>query len=672
MRCLRPALWWVAVTLAWADPAAGAPRRQAAESLVPANMQPLQDDKGDQWSINNYGFLQNTGSSFFNNILMLHVGGQQFYNYQPLMTPDGKEFVLPGQQPMMGLQVTRRVRLLEKEGIMRYVDLFHNPGSSPITASIEYRNNFSNPLKTVVTDRGTATPGSLSRNETGLLISSRQQGQKSVVFTLCGPQSGVKPAFLKRSQYEWNFNYSVTVPPGQTAGLCYAVGLVTPFNEADRSALERAFKPLAPGRLLKTVRREDLPVLANFSQGMTAGPAGFLAAAGVDALEVERGRSDVLAIGAKTRLVGTASCGRLEIETPYGSTEIPFERVAAVVGEARQSAHGSRVFLRDGQVLSGRVTAEEFRFALPSGASIDLDMPSLDRLVRSATPEENRWDPGTAALLVTFAGDQIAVAESPGAELGCTTPWGPLSFTLADILWLGPGEEGAVGHQIEFRDGSRFFGFLAGGPVRLETRLFGSREFSPAQLRAVVTSDAVTRSRENAEAAPLDQPHLVLAGGQRLLGQVEAPSLSILTPAKAIALPPQSIRTLRNISDEAEEGERHETPPFQVDLWGGSTLVGQLKEAVVPVRVRQSLWRVPIDDLLEINNPSPRVTDETRLRLAALIRDLGSTEWEKREQASQTLAEYGFMARPALEEALKTTPDPEVRRRVEQLLEELE
>ena len=43
------------------------------------------------------------------------------------MTPDGKEFVLPGQQPVMGLQISRRIRLFEKDGLMRYLDLFTNP-----------------------------------------------------------------------------------------------------------------------------------------------------------------------------------------------------------------------------------------------------------------------------------------------------------------------------------------------------------------------------------------------------------------------------------------------------------------------------------------------------------------------------------------------------------------
>ena len=70
--------------------------------------------------------------------------------------------------------------------------------------------------------------------------------------------------------------------------------------------------------------------------------------------------------------------------------------------------------------------------------------------------------------------------------------------------------------------------------------------------------------------------------------------------------------------------------------------------------------------------PTPHVSDETRLKIAGLIRELGSDDWEKREAASEALGEYGFMAKPILEETLRTSPDPEVRRRVEKLLDEAE
>jgi HEAT repeat protein len=58
--------------------------------------------------------------------------------------------------------------------------------------------------------------------------------------------------------------------------------------------------------------------------------------------------------------------------------------------------------------------------------------------------------------------------------------------------------------------------------------------------------------------------------------------------------------------------------------------------------------------------------------MAGLIRDLGSDDWQSRESATEALAAFGFLARPLLDEALKSSPDPEVRRRVEQLIGEME
>ncbi|MGI8601740.1 MAG: hypothetical protein ACR2OZ_01940 [Verrucomicrobiales bacterium] len=675
-RVLAPA-WWrrvVVVACVMGGGMDAAPRKAAApENLVPANMQPVQDDKGNQWSINNYGFLQNTGNSFFNNILMLHIGGQQFYNYQPLMTPDGKEFVLPGQQPLLGLQVTRRVRLLEKDGAMRYVDLFHNPGSAPVIAAVEYRNNFSNPVKTAVSDRGVTNPGALTKNETSLLITSKQQGQKAVLFTLSSSASKNKPSFGKRSQFEWNFSYTLSVPAGQTVALCYTIALVPPINETDKAAMEKLFKAAAGSRFLKTVRREDLPLLVNFNHGTGVGPAALLASGGLETLDVERAKSDVLAMGDKTRLFGTASCGEFSVATKFGTAVIPFEQVAALVGGPRSGAGGTRVYLRDGQLLSGQVKATDFRFVMPSGARVDLDLATMDRLVRGATAEEGKWAPETAALLATFSGDQVALAANDAAVFQCTTSWGPVRFSLDDILWLGPTDEGAVGHHIEFKDGSRFFGFLSGPEVLLRTRLFAEKTFPPGHIRALVTSGALAKSREeSAEPRALEQPHVLLAGGQRLLGQIEAEALTVLTSIKAIQIPPQSIRTLRNAREESEPGGSEDTPPFQIELWGGGTILGQLKDPVVPIRVRDAVWRVPVDDLVEFNTPTPHVSDETRIKIAALVRELGSDEWEKREAASAALAEFGFMAKSVLEETLKTSPDPEVQRRVEKLLDDFQ
>ena len=656
-----------------AAPAAPSKSASGPESLVPANIQPQSDDKGNQWSLNNYGFLQNTGNSFFNNILMLHVGGQQFYNYQPMMTPDGKEFVLPGQQPVMGLQVTRRIRLLEKDGVMRYLDLFQNPGTTAVNTTIEYRNNFAAPVKGLLTDRGTVNPTTLAKGETGVIVTSKQAGQRAVVFVLAAPSAKLRPNLTVRGQYEAHFSYPISVPPGQTVAIAYTVSFAPPPSDGDRTAAAKIFKAMPAARFLKSLRREDLALLANFAVGGGSEPSSLLASQGVDSLDVERTGSDVLALGDRTRLTGAASCSTLSVTTAHGEASIPFEQIAAMVGGPRAGGQ-TRIFLRDGQIVSGTFRASDFRFTMPSGANVDLDLATLDRLVRKSTPDEGKWSPQATALLVTQQGEHLALGEGL-ARFEVTTPWGPLAFGMDEVLWFGPVDGGSIGLQIEFRDGSRFQGYLSGSAVVLPTRLFGPREFRPSDIRGLVTAGALAAPKDTGptEAAPA-QPYLLLAGGQRLVGQADTQSLTVLTSAKAIEIPPSGLRSLRNVIDEAADDERvdRDSPPFQIELWGGGTVLGQLREPVLPVRFRQSLWSVPVADIIELHNPAPRLSDEVRLKIAGHIRDLGSDDWKTREAASEALATYGFLARPLLDEALKSSADPEVRRRVEQLVSEME
>lgn len=647
-------------------------RTSAPEVLVPANMQPQSDAKGCQWSLSNYGFLQNPGNAFYNNLLMLHINGQQFYNYQPQMTADGKEFVLPGQQALAGLQITRRIRLLEKEGVMRYVDVFFNPATAPITATVEYRNNFSSPLKNVLSDRGATNPSVLGKGETGIVISPRQNTQRAVAFVLGLPQGGLRPSFSQRGQYECHFSFAVTVPPGQSVALAYAVAQVPPPPDHDTAALARLFKTISASKFLRTLRREELAALANFAVSAGAEPAAFLAAQGVSSLGIERGRTDILALGEKTRLTGTASGGAVTVKTSFGETRLALEEIAAMTGGAHEVGV-PRIFLRDGQVFSGTFTAADWRFSMPSGAQVDLDFTTLDRLVRAASPEEGKWEAGTSAILATHHGVQLAL-EGATSRFECTTSWGPLSFTLDDLNWCLPADEGMVGHLVEFKDGSRFFGFLSGQPVTVQTQLFGAQVFSPAQVRGIIAASALSPHQTTDDDEPrLSRSHFVLAGNQLLPGHLEADEVEVLTGSKIIRVPPSGVRSLRNVTEEADAAVKEEDSPlFEVELWGGGVMTGQLREPVLTVRVREALWRVPATDVIEFRNPAPALSDEVRMRIVELLRNLGSEEWETREAASQALAELGVLARPMLEDTLKTTTDPEVKHRVERLLETME
>lgn len=679
-------LWLLGVGAAPAQVPGGV-GASAGEKLVPGVFRPLTDDRGATWNLQQNGVIGRAKNGLASGALVLQVNNMQFYNYQPLMTPDGLEFVLDNNQANLGLQVTRRIRLDKRDGGLRYLELLGNPGPAAVTATVELRSNLGGRFAAFHTDRGRQDVSSLEKRETGVLVVPKTAGMRGLIFTMASPKSTLKPVITHQNEYQFNFAYQVTIPAGQTVALLHTVTEVDVPEEFDARTLGRLFRGAALARKLKSLRPEHRPLVANFDSGTGLGRAALMASMTLEGLGIERARSDVLALGDRTRLLGTASCGSLEVETNYGRAAIPFERVAAIVGGNRGRSGTARVFLRDGQVFTGQVRAAGLRFAMPSGASLDLDVDNLDRLVRSEAPGEGRWSEEAAALLETFRGDRIALAAGSVGKLSCVTPWGGLDFAVDELAWLSPPEDEPVGHRIEFRDGSRFFAFLGGGDITAESLLFGPFSIGSLEVRSLVTRAVMAESGgqgasdageavepswpEGGSAVAMpEHPFLVLSGGQRLLARVDAPALTAVTNAEAIELPPETIRRLRNLREEVLL-EEDEPSRFEIELWGGGVIVGQLRDAVVPVRFRSELWQIPVEDLSELVTPLPQVSDASRQRIAALIRDLGSDEWRSRESATEELAEFGYLARPFLEEALRVNPDPEVRRRLEKLLGDL-
>lgn len=657
---------------------AGAVGQGTAERLVPAVYRQMKDDLGNEWSFQQNGVLGKVNNSMMSGGLVLQIGGQQFYNYQPLMTLDGLEYVLDNNQQNIGLVVTRRVRLIKNDGVVRYLESIENPSATPVTTMVELKSNLSGKFSALYSDRGRLNPTALEKRESGVLAVPKTSGQKAWVFTVAAAKSALKPTVTQQNGYQLSFQFAVTVPAGGEVTLMHTVTQVDLPEKLDSKTVSKVFRSATLARAMKSVRDDLRATLENYQAGGAFGNVALLSAMGLDGLGVERARSDVLALGESTRLLGKASCGKLLVRTDYGEAEVPFDRVVALVGGNRGRSKVSRVFLRDGQVFNGEVVAEDLRFVMPNGAKLDLEMANLDRLVKSEEPGEGAWASGVVGLLETYRGDRIALQDGAGIDLTGVTPWGAVRFSMGELLWLSPPDEEPVGHHVELRDGSRFFAFLGGGEVNVKSELFGEQVMESRRVRSVVTAGAVARAKEAEDGsggAPVDpargQPHLVLSGGQRLIGQIDAAVIGAVTNAELIELPPETVRSMKNLRDEvgADAGE---AAPFRIELWGGSVVRGALREPVLPVRVRSEVWQIPVGDIDEVVTPLPRISDASRVRIGELIRSLGSDDWRKREEASEELEEFGYLAKPLLSEALNVNPDPEVRRRLEKLLEEME
>lgn len=74
-----------------------------------------------------------------------------------------------------------------------------------------------------------------------------------------------------------------------------------------------------------------------------------------------------------------------------------------------------------------------------------------------------------------------------------------------------------------------------------------------------------------------------------------------------------------------------------------------------------------IDAYLEEQNPPPAPADLEQ-KLAGLIKDLGSDEWARREEASQAIVKIGRPALPALRETVANSKDAEVIQRAKEAI----
>ena len=678
----------------------------SGDRLVPAAMGIRTDKQGNTWNIEQNGTLGRVGTSMVNSGLNLLINGKQFYTYQPLMTADGREYVLHNRQSsgLAGLLIARRIRVMEAEGVVRYVEVLSNTTTNPISLNVTLRTQFSGNYKAYYTDQGRSNAVTLDSREGGVLVTpGSSQANRAVVFSLCSPKATTKPSISSQNRYGLSFQYNVQLAAGQTVCLAHAMTQVPVPQSFDRKTLRRAFRSVDPERVGASIPTELRAVTANFQRPAGLGGVGVLSVPGASALGVDRGRRDVLALGDETRLIGSAACELLSMKSAFfGEAEIGFDQVTAIEGGNRKRRDGARVFLRDGQVFGGTLQADGLGFVMAGGGKMQLDVAKLDRLVRAESEGEGAWAPSTAALLETYGGDRLAIAggtgDSVGVKFSGLTPWGVLNFSIDDILWLAPQEDEPVGHYVEFRDGTRCFVFLAGDAVKLNSLTFGDFSLPVTQIRALLSAaghrrnlEQVKRAKERggssemvgvggvpvsggSESATPLKPYVSVAGKQRIVGNIQNAQLHVLTSAAPIAVAPVDVRRMTRLSDavSADHALPGRGAQFRIQLWSGGLLRGHLAENFVDIGVRGESWRVPVADLVGLVTPVPQLSDAKRKDIARLLRQLGADDWQKREAASEQLLGFGYLARSLFEQELQTSQDAEVRRRLEQILARLD
>ncbi len=547
-------------------------------------------------------------------------------------------------------------------------DVFTNVGATPLQFNAQIFLNCGNGAwQAAISDSGKVNPAGLDKKETGIvLFNPSQNGCVSVALRLAGPAATVRPAIQPVNNGQpILFSYLLNVPPRKSAAILYGAAQCRLTEQPDANGVAAKLKPFSGSSWVEDLPAEIRRAVVNFGsfgsdfQWEDVGIGKVLAR-----LEKNTGPSDILAVGPGTRLKGTAACTAFSLETRFGTLTTSLDKVVAVAG-ARDHSGRAVVLFRDGQALTGKLRVENFVFTLNSGVQIEAAGDHLERLYMRASYSDTGASGAAAAdqgaMLQTIEGERLALAATGKETMALASPWGRFEFPLEELAWVSAVAE-PPGHRAVLRDGTRLFGYLSGGPLKLPTRSFGLQSFSPQEVQAIrgfpdkeIVDDPLQRG----------EPCVVLSGDNLIIGQVDLPALHIVASGQKIAIPPGQIRKFH----AADAGPQSEPMNYEVELWDGSKVAGKLAEGMLPVRHGEVSRLVPAHDVVEIYVPSPILSPATKSRIAALIGELGSNNFATRKAARATLEELGALAKPQVEDAFQHTSDAEIRRSAHLILD---
>ncbi|MEM9282978.1 MAG: hypothetical protein AAGA96_14215, partial [Verrucomicrobiota bacterium] len=537
--------------------------------LVPAAFGVRTDAGGHSWDLSGDGSLGRVGSTMVNHGLVLEVNGGLFESFQPLMTPDGRELVVFGKEidAAPGVEVQRRIRLDEENGVLRYVEFFYNGSASPQTIDVSLRTNFSGNFQTFLSSRGRTEPRLLSPDEGGIVVlPGSGQASRAFLFSLAELGSRTRPSISAPNRFTLVFQYRVEVGPGETASLLHGVSQVPIPQDFGTISLDQMFAPSGLDVLEASLENDWIASVRNLTLQESVSvrrPESLEALIGIKA-----GPKDILAMGPGTRLLGSTDGAVVSISGDYGQHQVPMGLISTVIGKNGSSESESRLILRDGQILTTEIDLSEIEFVPTGGTAMPLDIEQLDRLVLSESRDVISWRDEGEALLVTQRGDRLKIASGADFSITGVTPWGEVDIGINELNWLGrEAAHNAEGWVVELKGGMKCRAYLKDDPILVTPMGFDEVLISPLVIESVFV--AATEEGESS-ADEMGMGALVYVNGdQTLVGTVGNRVLPVVSNSTALEILIREARRAVRLEKRAlsSGGLPEDAPLFEIERW---------------------------------------------------------------------------------------------------------
>ncbi|HUS48384.1 MAG TPA: LamG domain-containing protein [Phycisphaerae bacterium] len=361
--------------------------------------------------------------------------------------------------------------------------------------------------------------------------------------------------------------------------------------------------------------------------------------------------ADRIALNDGSVLVGTIENSSYTIAASIGRLEIAADRVAGLIPVGTDGSR-VRMLLADGQAVAGEPAEASVRLKLADGST--RAVPFTD--IRECGHRLRGSKPAAAARpgVVPHSGDMLTWT-SCREKLQLKTDYGTVDLPIDGLLWAGPARQEQRGWQAVLVNGSTLSGTML--PEKLTLKLTVGPEVTMAR-------DEIRRLLgPSRRVEPAGQIAVSMRNGDRLVGRLTEKKLTIQTDFGQAEIAPASV--FRITFDANQPGV------MVAQAWTGTVLRGKLADAAVTVELLPGLAiKVPPSQIDSIARADVSLPREVAQKAQQLIAQLGAEAYKDREAASKALVKMGPSVVALLRQHLKNG-DPEIRRRVEEILGKL-
>ena len=599
----------------------------------------MNDGGGYRWDLQYYGSVYRGTPYAYSGGMYCHINGSnvQANNSAGWHNKAGDEIEI-GPCSRSGLRVYRRVKVYKDRPLARWLDIFENPTTAPITVNVQIYTCTNYSVSQTVTNTGQTAFG--SKDWAFRTVTSSSNGVPTLhVVTSKGAK--LRPAVQIQSNTIYVRYNSLTVPAGKTVILCH-------FESQNRDASTHS-RMMAKFPMYQVMKDLPMSVRTRILNMKVSSSFG-----GVDLERLET--ADNVLLKNDDPIVGTIRNESFKVSTMIGALDLKAENL---VGMAMGPQGNLKFAFTDGQVISGTAPGAKLEVAL--GVDGMLNIP-LDKIAQwsyriSAKRPDEPKPLGPNLTLTT--GDHLAI-DTSGSYPKLAFRWacGTMDLDCKYLLEVVTTTPGSGKFKAAFINGTHISGTLvpsAPEGLGFNVKLGGE---------VIVKGEQVVAVRLGTESSPDGTlTRAVLSGGDELFGELTDEMFVLTTSYGKVDINVSQVKSIKFKSDAPDQ--------TTVLMWNGSVIKGKLNVDEIGFAVSPGdRWALPVAKITSITCPQAIPPKAMRLKIEKLIAQLGAEGYKDREAAATALVSMGKGIIPLIKRHL-SNKDPEIRQRIEDVLEQL-